>query len=720
MTGLVALQRKVGAYLSPAEQSEIESAYQYSKNAHAGQFRDSGKPYIQHPLAVADILADWRFDSQSITAALLHDVVEDTTVSLQQVRDKFGLIVGRLVEGLSKMERIEGMDRRTQEAETFRKILLAAADDWRVLFVKLADRLHNMRTLSAISESHRRKRIALETLSIYAPIAERLGFMPLKDELENLSLRYLRPHRYSVLSKAMNKSKAANRQTIDKMEEMIREALSKHDIAGELEKRRKNLYSVYQKMQNQSLTFAQVEDIIGFRLIVEDRMQCYLALGALHECFTPMQERFKDYIAMPKLNGYQSLHTALVTREEVKVEIQIRTRAMHQVAENGLAAHWIYKQPDASPDSAQGEALAKLSGLVRMHVENEAPPGEFMEYLQMELSPGEIYVLTPDGQAIRLPPNATALDFAYAIHTDLGSRAVGVSVNGKSMPLSCKLQSGDQVAVTTDPDSRPMPHWLNIVKTARARSHIRQVLNTASRSDSTGLGKKLFIAALQKIQNAPPLEEIQEEQWRSFLGSYNMSASEELYLEIGLGKMLPDIAARGLLRRRVRGKDKDMRLSPVSIAGAGNAAITLSTCCYPLPFESTIGILQKNRGLVVHADTCPAVDATSRRSEKWIETAWSEKASQALYKSAVVLDCRNRPGLVAVVSASISGRDINIVNLNFNHGELSRDFIQMEIIVEVPSLPELNSLLHALRALDEVVKAERREPESARVLAQVV
>ena len=720
MTELVALQRKIGAYLSPAEQSEIESAYQYSKNAHDGQFRDSGKPYIQHPLAVADILADWRFDSQSIIAALLHDVVEDTTVSLQQVRDKYGLVIGRLVEGLSKMERIEGIDRRTQEAETFRKILLAAADDWRVLFVKLADRLHNMRTLSAISESPRRKRIALETLSIYAPIAERLGFSPLKDELENLSFRHLRPYRYKTLSKALNRSKVADRQVIGRMEEMIRGALSKYNIAGELEKRRKNLYSVYHKMVTQKLTFRQVEDIIGLRLIVEDRMHCYLALGALHECFTPVPERFKDYIAMPKSNGYQSLHTALLTQEKVRVEIQIRTREMHQVAESGLAAHWIYKHQDASPGASQSEALQKLSGLVRMHVvENEAP-SEFMEYLQMELKPDEIYVFTPDGKPIQLPPDATALDFAYAIHTDVGTHAVGVEVNGQSMPLSSKLKSGDQLSVKTDPDSHPMTHWLSIAKTARARSSIRHVLNTTSRSDSSALGKKLFIAALQKIQTAPPLEEIQEEQWRSFLGSYNMQKPEELYLEIGLGKMLPDIAARGLLKRRVR-RGKDVRLSPISIVGAGNAAITLSTCCYPLPFESIVGVIQKNRGLVVHADTCPAVNNSPNRrsSEKWIDTAWGEKAAQAYYKGAVVMHCRNRPGLVAAVSSAISGRNINIVNFNLDHGEMSRDSLQVELIVEVHSLPELNDLLHVLRGLDEVIKAERKEPES-RMLSQVV
>lgn len=704
MSSIVALKRKIGAYLPPAALAEIEDAYKYSENAHLGQVRDSGRPYIQHPLTVADILADWRFDAESIIAALLHDVVEDTPVSLPQVRDKFGGAVARLVGGLSKMERIEGIDRRAQEAETFRKILLAAADDWRVLFIKLADRLHNMRTLSAIGESSRRRRIALETLTIYAPIAERLGFYPVRDELQNLSFRYLRPHRYRVLSKALNNSKAGRRNVIERVEAGINAALEKRGISGALGKRRKNLHSIYQKMEKQRLTFAQVEDIIGFRLIVADRMQCYLALGALHEAYMPLPGRFTDYIATKKSNGYQSLHTALQTREGVKVEIQIRTREMHEIAESGLAAHWTYKQPDAKPDAAQTEALNRLSSLLRMHAENDAP-GDFMEYLRVELSPGEIYVLTPEGEAMRLPPDSTALDFAYAIHTDVGDRAESAVVNGINMPLSRRLQSGDQVSVRTNPDIRPMPHWLGVAKTARARSHIRHVLNAASRGDSAALGRKLLEGALQRINSAP--EEISEDHWGAFLRSHNMENAEDLYLSLGLGKMLPDIVARELLRRQARRAKRDSRIAPVAIAGAGNAAITLSPCCYPLPFESIVGMLRKNRGLEVHSDKCPAAPMSERRSEKWIETAWSDRAIHSAHRSAILLECRNRPGLATAVSSAISGRDINIVTFNFNRGELSRDSIQMETIVEVPSLAELNRLLRALRLIPDVIDARR-------------
>ena len=708
MAGIVALKRKIGAYLSPAALAQIEDAYNYSKSAHFGQVRETGHPYIQHPITVADILADWRFDAETIVAALLHDVVEDTPVSVAQIGDKFGRPVAKLVEGVSKMERFEGMDKRTQEAETFRKIILAAADDWRVLFIKLADRLHNMRTLAGISKPVRRRRIALETLTIYAPIAERIGIYPVRDELQNLAFRYLRPNRYRVLSKALKNSQEGHRKAVGRVEERIDEALKKYGIKGALKHRRKNLYSIYKKMEQRRLTFAQVEDIVGFRLIVADRMQCYLALGALHEFFLPLPGRFKDYIATEKSNGYQSLHTALQTREGVKIEIQIRSQKMDAVAEHGLAAHWVYKQGDSAPDAAQAEALNRLSVLVKLHAENDTP-GDFMEYLRVELSPGEIYALTPEGAPIRLPPASTALDFAYAIHTEVGDHAESAVVNGATMPLSRRLQSGDQVSIKTNKDIQPMPHWLGIAKTARARSRIRHILNAVSRDDSVLLGRKLLASALQRLDVAP--DDIPPEHWRAFLQSRNMREEADLYLALGLGKMLPDIVARDILRRQAR-RDH-VRIAPLVIAGAGNAAITMSPCCYPLPYESIIGILKKNSGLAIHADKCPLARGGERRSsEKWIETTWSDKADQATYRSAIAMECRNRPGLASAVSSAVSRSDINIVNFNFNRGDLSHDWIQMEMIVEVPSLVKLENLMHLLRTLPDVIDVHRHRRDA--------
>ena len=463
MTAIGALRRKLSGYLPQSRLEEIDAAYRYSENAHSGQTRASGKPFIMHPLTVADILADWRFDTPSIVAALLHDVVEDTPVTLEQIRQTFGGDIAHLVDGLSKIGRLEGIDRQEREAENFRKLLLAASKDWRVIFIKLADRLHNMRTLSAISPSIRRRAIAAETLAVYAPIADRLGFSPVRDELQNLAFCHLRPHRHRILAKALKQSASGSRQTITRIEKEMRAALDKlHLRYAEIEMRKKNLHSIHSKMESKNLSFAQVEDIVGFRVIVGERMECYLAMGKMHEIFLPAPSRFKDYIAIPKSNGYQSLHTTLMSTSGIRVELQIRTRAMHEVAEHGLAAHWIYKQ-GAALDKTQQEALARLSSLVRLHTENPVP-GEFMEHVKVDLSPAEMYILTPQGKIIILPHGATALDFAYAIHSDVGDHAEHAMINGQKMPMATQLKTGDQVDIETHPDILPLPHWLNMPK----------------------------------------------------------------------------------------------------------------------------------------------------------------------------------------------------------------------------------------------------------------
>lgn len=706
MAALAALRRKLSAYLPSSRLADVEAAYEYSESAHSGQTRASGKPFIMHPLTVADILADWQFDSPSIVAALLHDVVEDTPVTLEQIRQKFGGDIAHLVDGLSKIGRLEGIDRQEREAENFRKLLLAASKDWRVIFIKLADRLHNMRTLSAISPSSRRRAIAAETLAVYAPIADRLGFSPVRDELQNLAFCHLRPHRHRVLAKALKQSAAGSRQTITRIETKIREALGGLRLShAEIETRKKNLYSIHSKMESKNLSFAQVEDIVGFRVIVGERMECYLAMGKMHELFLPAPSRFKDYIAIPKSNGYQSLHTTLMSTSGIRVELQIRTRAMHEVAEHGLAAHWIYKQQGAALDKTQREALARLSSLVRLHAENPAP-GEFMRHVKVDLSPAEMYILTPKGQIITLPHGATALDFAYAIHSNVGDHAERAVVNGQTMPMATQLKTGDQVAIETHADISPLPHWLNYAKTARSRSRIRNRINTAGREDATMLGEKLLKKSLGQL--AMTADAIADDDWRGFLSANGLGGRADLYLAIGLGKILPDIAARGLARRQTGKGGKD---APLLIAGSGNAAIKLSSCCNPLPFEPIIGVLKKDQGLVVHSSVCPMVPKLNRRSQKWIEVAWHDNPGRRLYFAAITLECRNRPGLITGISGAISERDINIVTCNFDGGDMAHSAINLEMIVEVPNLTALESLLDALRKKPEVLRADRRMQE---------
>jgi len=702
-----ALLEKTGVYLLPENLTKVGEAYEYSKNAHGGQLRASGKPYIQHPLTVADILADWKFDAPSIVAALLHDVVEDTPITLEQIKSAFGGEVALLVDGLSKITRLQDIDRDIRDAENFRKLLLAAAADWRVVFIKLADRLHNMRTLSAIALPTRRRAIANETQDIYAPIAGRLGFYRVQEELQNLSLRYLRPHRFRVLNTALKNSNAHNRNAIGMIEQAICAAMKKHGITYKMENRRKNLFSIYRKMERERLSFSQVEDIIGFRLIVEDRIGCYRTLGVLHETFVPIPERFKDFIAIPKSNGYQSLHTRLLSKTGVKIDAQIRTTAMHEVAEHGLAAHWIYKQ-SGKLDAVQEAALRQLSSLVRLHDENTAA-ADFMENVKIDLSPLEMYILTPKGRILTLPRGATALDMAYLIHTDLGDHAERAIINGQPLPMSMRLNSGDQVDVITNPSVSPLPHWLNYAKTARARSRIRHVLQTTAKQEAANVGKNLLLNALLKLDFKIQLDDVSERNWRTLLGGNNMKTREELYDALGLGKILPDVAARVLLRRGIKqGNDNGNDIKPILIAGAGRSAVHLSSCCHPLPFESIIGLLRKERGLIIHSGKCLAVRDANRRSERWIEVQWHEDAAKRLHKGAISLQCHNRPGLITAISGTISKRDINIVTCHFDGGALEKQSIMLDMILEVSDLSQLENVLTVLTKTPEVIQATRK------------
>lgn len=697
-----ALRAKLSGYLPADKLTQVDAAYAYSENAHSGQKRASGKPYILHPLTVADILADWRADAPSIVAALLHDVVEDTPITLAQIGAAFGADIARLVDGLSKIERLEGIDRDAREAENFRKLLLAAAEDWRVVFIKLADRLHNMRTLAAIANPARRRKIAEETLEIYAPIAGRLGIAKVKDELQNLSFRYLHPNRHRVLTKAMRQVYLRDGSEVGRVAQIIRQEMAVQGVAFSLETRRKNLYSVYEKMERNGVSFAQVEDIVGFRLIVQDRPACYQTLGILHGLFVPLQHRFRDFIGIPKSNGYQSLHTGVATEGGLRVDVQIRTAAMHETAEHGLAAHWRYKQ---GGEGAQAAALERLSSLVRLHAENAAPT-EFMENIKVDLFPDDMLVLTPQGKIVTLPRGATALDMAYAIHTEVGDHAEAAWVNGRAMPPGTRLNSGDQVRIVTNKAVTPLPHWLNSVKTARARARIRHVLSTTGERETVAIGRSLLAAEVRRLDAEASLDAIDEARWAAMLGGVNCQKREELFRKIVVGDVLPEVAARALLRRRVRGGGGPAQ--PILIAGAGRSAIHLSPCCLPLPDEPIVGILRKERGLIVHSDACPAVRGASRKSERWIEVRWSEDAMRRLHRSAIALECRNRAGLVSAVSGAISAENVNIVNCHFDDGALEQAKLSLAMMVEVHGLGELQALLAVLRKVPDVLAAERR------------
>lgn len=704
-----ALRDKLAAYLPAQKLSAVDAAHRYSESAHSGQTRASGKPYILHPLTVADILADWHADAPSIIAALLHDVVEDTPITLEQIQDTFGEEIANLVDGLSKIERLQGIDRDMRDAENFRKLLLAAAADWRVVFIKLADRLHNMRTLSAIGCPQRRRQIAGETVDLYAPIAQRLGIHKVQEELQNLCFRHLHPHRFRVLSKAIKKSGENSRAAIDGIEHTLHDGMRRHGLQVTMKKRKKNLYSIYKKMERANLSFAEVEDILGFRIIAGDRAACYQTLGVLHELFTPLPHRFRDFIALPKENGYQSLHTGLISKGGVKIDVQIRTAEMDEIAEHGLAAHWRYKQPgvEAAMDATQARALRQLSSLVQLHAENPVP-AEFMENIKIDLFPAEMLVITPKGKVVTLPRGATALDMAYAIHTEIGDHAERAVVNGKPLPLSMPLNSGDQVEILTNPAVAPLPHWLTSAKTARARSRIRHVLQETAEHESASIGRNLLVAEIRRLAEGVALEDIEDSHWRTVLGGNGFKSKEALYRALGLGKMMPEVVARALLRRRVRSSGDSSPMQPILIAGAGRSAIHLSPCCHPLPMEPIVGVLRKERGLVVHSGDCPAVRGSSRRSERWTEVQWSLDAATRHHRSMIHLHCRNYPGLISSVSSRISAQGINIVTCHFDGGASDRQSILLEMMVEVRTLAELQQLLAHLTKIPEVLAAERK------------
>src|SRR3954471_24433474 len=512
------------SYLKPKDVARLEDAYRFSEAAHAGQTRQSGEPYISHPLAVAEILADWHLDGQTLIAALLHDVTEDTSITKDEISDAFGKPVADLVDGVSKLDRIEFQSAEHVQAENFRKMLLAMARDVRVILIKLADRLHNMRTLDAV-EPMKRRRIARETLEIYAPIANRLGLNKIYQELEDLSFKHLYPDRYRVLAKAVKAAGGNRREVVSKVMEALKRKLHDSKVDAHVHGREKHLYSIYRKMREKHLSFAQVLDVFAFRIVVNDAQSCYVALGALHGLYKPIPGKFKDYIAIPKANGYQSLHTTLFGPFGSPIEIQIRTREMHKIAEAGVASHWLYRSSDASLSELQQKTHQWLQSLIEMQSE-AGDSVEFLEHLKVDLFPDEVYVFTPRGQIMALPRGATAVDFAYAVHTDIGNRCVAVKINQELMPLRSELKNGDRVEIITAAHAKPNPLWLNFVVTAKARSHIRHFVKTMHFQESVQLGERLLNQALASFKSG--FSEITEQRWQRLLKESSARSRDHL------------------------------------------------------------------------------------------------------------------------------------------------------------------------------------------------
>jgi RelA/SpoT family (p)ppGpp synthetase len=696
---LTDLRQHLG-YLKPSDIGRIEEAYQFSDAAHQGQFRLSGHPYISHPLAVAEIVADWQLDTQAVMAALLHDVMEDTAISKQQITERFGKPVAELVDGLSKLDKIEFQSQADAQAENFRKMLLAMARDVRVILIKLADRLHNMRTLAAV-RPQTRKRVARETLEIYAPIANRLGLDGLYRELQELSFSNLHPGRYKVLAKAVKGARGNRREVVNKVLAALKERLDSSQIEAQVTGREKHIYSIYNKMHEKHLSFSQVLDIYGFRVIVKDVPACYLALGALHSLYKPVPGKFKDYIAIPKVNGYQSLHTTLIGPYGMPVEVQLRTQAMNRIAEAGVASHWLYKS-DAEINEVQQRTHKWLQSLLDIqHASGD--PAEFLEHIKVDLFPDEVYVFTPKGKIMAMPRGATAVDFAYAVHTDIGNRCAAARINYELAPLRTELKNGDRVEIITAAHANPNPAWLAYVRTGKARSQNRHFLKTMQYEEAAALGEGMLNQAVRAL--GATSSEATPDSWERLVRDLGAKSRQEVVADIGLGKRLAAIVARKLLALTEGDQPEDKApAGSIVIHGTEGLAVQFARCCNPIPGDPIIGFIKKGQGLVVHTHDCPTAAKSRGDPEKWLDVEWAPQTDK-MFDVGIRVTVVNQRGVLAKVATAIAEGGSNIDNVSMD--EERSLYTTMHFTLQVANRLHLAKVLRSLRRVREVVRIAR-------------
>ena len=706
MSEIAEFTRHLGHYLPPPDVALVERAFAFSEHAHQGQFRKSGDPYISHPLAVASILSQWRLDAQGLAAALLHDVMEDTAVTKTEIESSFGKPVADMVDGVSKLDQIEFQSREDQQAESFRKMLLAMAQDVRVILIKLADRLHNLRTLDAMAPDHR-ERIARETLDIYAPIANRLGLNALYQELQDLSFKHLYPVRYRVLAKAIKSARGNRREVMNRILQTIRDGLKQDDIAATVTGREKTAYSVYKKMREKHYTFSQVFDIYGVRVLVKDATACYAALGVLHGLYKPIPGKFKDYVAIPKANGYQSLHTTLFGPFGTPLEAQIRTHDMHRIAEAGVAAHWLYKAGDKLDIAeAQQQTHRWLQSLLEIQSESRDSK-EFLEHIKGDLFPDEIYVFTPKGKIMALPRGATAVDFAYAVHTDIGHHCTAARINYELMPLRTELKSGDQVEIITAPTARPNPSWLNFVATGKARSRIRHFLKTLQQRESASLGERMLEQALASLKAAP--ESITPERWEALAREYGAKSRVDILADIGQGKRLSFVVAQALTRAVPRAPDDapqgPPRLGALQLRGVEGVAIQYGKCCRPIPGDAIVGQFRRGQGLFVHTRDCQTLRKSRVENDQIVDVEWAPKV-EGVFEAGIRILVDDQRGLLARLATAISDAGANIEYVSMERPDSDR-VVNMFFSVQVRDRKHLAHVMRALRRIAEVKRVHR-------------
>ena len=685
-------------YLPDEQIRKVLEAYEFGAAFHKGQTRKSGEPYITHPVAVAQELGEMHLDSEAICAAILHDVVEDTPATLEEIENKFGEEVALIVDGVSKLDQIQFRSRAEAQAESFRKMMLAMIEDIRVILVKLSDRLHNMQTLGAMP-AIKKKRIARETLDIYAPIANRLGINRLKVQLEDLGFKHLHPYRYRVLENALKKSKGSQKQIVRRISDQFSKAMVEDGISGDVIGRQKHLYSIYRKMAEKKRVLSDVVDVYGFRIIVDDVSTCYQTLGLVHQLYKPMPGRFKDYIAIPRINGYQSLHTTLFGPKGLPLEVQIRTRDMDRVAESGVASHWIYKageKSDATPQRRAREWLANLAEL-----QQSGTSEEFLESVKVDLFPDKIYVFTPKGDIMPLPKGATTVDFAYAVHTDVGNRTVAAKINRGLVPLRTPLQNGQTVEIMTSRGAKPNPNWLTFVRSAKARTAIRNHMKNLRSNESVDLGKRLLDKSLKDLNSS--LRKVGKVRMSEALEDLALNNTSELFEQIGLGERLAPLTARYLIGADDEGENIEDVASLV-IAGTEGMVVSYAKCCYPLPGDDVMGYLTAGRGVVIHRNNCGNLSNFRKQPEKWIAVSW-EKDIDREFHCQIQCETRNRTGVLAEVAATIADCNSNIeqVEVISRHDDCS----VLTFLLQVRNRIHLAQIMRNVRKMPNVIRVSR-------------
>jgi guanosine-3',5'-bis(diphosphate) 3'-pyrophosphohydrolase len=691
------LKQKLEAYLPPDKVAETQRAFIVARDAHSGQMRSSGDPYITHPVAVAGILADMHLDHETLMAALLHDVIEDTHHNKEDLSKQFGETVGELVEGVSKLEKIHFSSTQEAQAENFRKMMMAMVQDIRVILIKLADRTHNMRTLGSLRPDKRR-RIARETLEIYSPIAHRLGIHDIKNELEDLGFLAMYPMRYRALKTAVKQARGNRKEVIENTRKEVETRLKAVNINAIVSGREKHLYSIYRKMKNKELMFNEVMDIYAFRVIVDSVDHCYRALGAMHGLYKPIESRFKDYIAIPRTNGYQSLHTSLIGPHGIPVEIQIRTKDMDHMADKGVAAHWVYKDTkDSNDTTAQVRARKWMQSLIELQ-QSASSSFEFIENVKTDLFPDEIYVFTPDGRIIELPLGATAVDFAYAVHTDVGNSCVGVKVERRAFSLSKPLENGQTVEIITSPRAKPNANWLNFVVSAKARSRIRHYLKTQRSEEAVVMGNRLLRHALGKVK----LDKLPQADIDRVVLETKHASFSELLADIGLGNELSAIVARRLLGENAKLSDKQNK---VAIRGTEGLLVSYSRCCHPIPNDEIVAVLSPGKGMTIHQTGCSNIRKLSKEEpHRVLIMQWGEDVLGDFHAS-LRIELINHQGTLATLTNTVASCGSNIVGLQTEEKESNVYYIDIELTIK--NRLQLANVMRKIRTMPEVQRVSR-------------